>query len=162
MSFARLRFCLLLSFVFAITSATAIFVVPLANFDGSVQQQSWSYFVAGLFWLCLFGQIITVRLTTISRKSLQKGKLRRCKFEALPIGLFAFRQNVEGLIVDTLLVISFLALVIVTIFKARPIWLTIAPVAAGILLFQLHRIFNGRNYRAYKVYLFMNKGAKEK
>ena len=155
----KLRTHIFVALGLAVITDLSILCVPCVKIDGTAAQRNSAYIVAGLFWICIILQIVNVCMTTKIRKQLQRKKLRGCKFEALPVGAFAFRQNVEGLVADALLVISFLALVFVSICKVRSVWLTIVLVAAVILLFQLHCIFNGRNYRAYKVYLFMNKGA---
>lgn len=150
------------SIALAAVNAGAIFFVPLVKSDGTAAQRWGLYVVAALFWAGLIGQMVNIRLTTRARKRLQEKRLQSCRFDSVPVGVLAFRQNVEGLLADGLLAAVIVLFVVGSICRVRGAWFTIVLVGAALFLFQLHCIFNGRNYRALKVYQFKNKGAKEK
>lgn len=135
--------------VSAMVGAVALILVPVVSFDGSVAARVGAYMVASSFWLSVAAALLLTVFASKARRELEAKQPSKTISESRP-GVLVFRRNREGLIADLVLVIAALVCVGLILFRVRTGWSVIIVVSILFLSFQLHCIFNGKNYRYIK------------
>lgn len=142
--------------VAAAVGTVALVFVPVVSFDGSMAARVGAYMVASAFWFSVAAALGLIALASKARKELEEKQPSKTISEAQP-GVFAFRRNREGLIADLVFVIAALVCAGLILFRVRTGWSVIIVVSILFLSFQLHCIFNGKNYRYIKALVNLKK-----
>lgn len=145
------RVYLLLSVIFSCIGSALLLVVPLVSTSGSTLVKAGAYVLAGTFWLSIVFELFSVFRCSKERQRLEQ-KLyhsRRVKY-AMP-GVVSFFKSYEATVADILLFISAIAIAVILWIRAGNEWAIVSFVSLFFLSFNMHCLFNGRNYRFYKL-----------
>lgn len=110
------------------------------------------------FWGSLITQFLLVYLTTKERKRMQLIGYKAKSINVSKIGLISFFKTKESKIVDVVLIVSLLSLVCVVALQTDNDLIIIFSLSIFSLMFNLHCILNGKNYRYIKLLKKFKKG----
>lgn len=139
-----------LSLVFVFIQGVCLLVIPVLEIDNVLNTV-----FAVLFWMCLILYIVSVILSSKERQKIEKSKFRVKKLKKSHIGVIKFFQNKEAVIFDVLLFISTALIIVSIIMKTEFEWLIAVGLFLWFISFNLHCLFNGKNYiyiKAYEIY----------
>lgn len=148
----RLKIWFVLSLVFVLVQSVCLLVIPILEIDNVLNA-----IFAVLFWVCLILYIASVMLSSNERKKIEKSKFRVKKLKKNHIGILKFFQNKEAVIFDVLLFISTALIIVSVIMKTEFEWLIAVGLFLWFVSFNLHCLFNGKNYTYIKAYEFYKK-----
>ena len=150
MSERKLNKYVLLCLGMATLQFVLLLLIPCSNIEGTKTQQMMAYIIAFLFWSSIIGELICVRLSSNERKRLErKFHNGREINQSLP-GVFSFAKNRESKIADITLYLSVILLGIIIWTNIKTGWIIIGVVSILVLSFNIHCVFNGKNYRYLK------------
>lgn len=116
------------------------------------------FLFAILFWSGVFLEIIFLLKTSQERKQLEKDRNKEYIAD-LPIGILSFFQNKRGAFADTILFLVVCAFVVSEWVDYHLFRLVFVALSYG--FFQLHCIWNGRNYQFYRILKSKKRGTKD-
>lgn len=146
----KLNLYVYLSIGMACLQSILILCILFVDIEGDTKQQTIAYVVAFLFWLSIFTEVWLSHLADRVRKKLERKLYRNKEIKNSMPGIVSFFKNTEAKIVDIPLFIAVLLIGMIIWLRINKSWLIIGAVATLILLFNLHCILNGRNYRYLK------------
>lgn len=146
----KLNLYVYLSIGIACLQSILILCILFVDIEGDTKQQTIAYVVAFLFWLSIFAEVWLSHLANRVRKKLERKLYRNKEIKNSMPGIISFFKNTEAKMVDILLFIVVLLLGMIIWQRINKSWLIIGEVAILILLFSLHCVLNGRNYRYLK------------
>lgn len=136
----------MLSVLFIITASFSLFCIPLIDTETSAV-----YIIASAFWLSVILQQVFFWKSSIARKKINsKTPINHQK--NMPIGIVAFFRNKEAAAADCTMIVAFITTLLLIAFEINIEWLIITSVVLLFASFNLHCIFNGRNYRYLKYF----------
>lgn len=137
----RLKSWFVLSLVLVFIQSICLLVIPVLEIDNVLNTA-----FAVLFWVCLILYIASVILSSKERQKIEKSKFRVKKLKKSHIGFLKFFQNKEAVIFDVLLFISTALIIVSIIIKTEFEWLIAVGLFLWFISFNLHCLFNGKNY----------------
>lgn len=146
----RLKIWFVSSLVFVLIQSVCLLVIPILEIDNVLNAV-----FAVLFWVCLTFYIVSVILSSKERQKIEKSKFRVKKLKKNYIGVIRFFQNKEAVIFDVLLFVSTALIIVSVIMKTEFEWLIAVGLFLWFISFNLHCLFNGKNYiyiKAYEIY----------
>lgn len=150
MSKTKLNRYIYLCIVMACLQFILLMLIPFANLEGTQGQQMLAYVIAFLFWLSIICEIVFICIANSHRKKLVRKFHKNKEIDKEMIGIFSFLKNREGMMADIMLFLSVILLGIVIWTSVKISWIVIGVVSVLVLSFNLHCIFNGKNYRFLK------------
>ena len=145
-----LKTCFVLSLALVFIQSVCLLVIPVLEIDNVMNTV-----FAVLFWASLILYIVSVMLSSKERQKIEKSKFRVKKLKKNHIGILKFFQNKEAVIFDVLLFISTAVIIVSLLFKTEFVWLIAIGLFLWFISFNLHCLFNGKNYiyiKAYEIY----------
>lgn len=146
-----------LSLALVFIQSICLLVIPVLEIDNVLNTV-----FAVLFWACLTLYIVSVMFSSRERQKIEKSKFRVKKLKKNHIGILKFFQSKEAVIFDVLLFISTALIIISVVLKIEFMWLIAAGLFLWFISFNLHCLFNGKNYIYIKAYEIYKKGAWKK
>lgn len=150
MSKTKLNRYIYLCIVMACLQFLLLVLIPFANVEGTEGQRMFAYVIAFLFWTSIFAEIIFLCMANSQRKRLSRKLYRNKEISQSLLGIFSFLKNKEAMVVDIMLFLSVILLGIIIWTNVKTGWIIIGVVSVLVLSFNLHCIFNGKNYRYLK------------
>lgn len=129
-----------------------ILFILLVSIENRQIQQIIEKVSAVLFWICVIVEIAAMYLGSKERYQIEQKGYRSRSIKNSKIGIVSFLKNREAIIVDIVLILFALITVILTCFKVEVAWVVTVNISILFLSFNLHCIFNGKNYRYLKMY----------
>ncbi|MCL2004500.1 MAG: hypothetical protein FWG72_10980 [Oscillospiraceae bacterium] len=126
-------------FAFFLSSMTVWFM-PMASFEQK-ESITFAYILAAIFWLGLVLGIVFQLLVSRTRKRDSNYKDEK----GLP--LLRFFSNRPAKFFDALLIAGVVTLAASFFIGSFPQWLTTAAIFASAFGFEMHGVFNGKNYK---------------
>lgn len=148
----RLRQYVSLNIGLACLQFLLILCIPFVNIEGNMSQRIIAYLTAGIFWISIIGEILLIVCSANARSGLEQKMYKNKEIENSLPGIFSFFKNKEAAIADIGLFIFVLLLGIIIRLHIKTSWMIIGIVSTVLLLFNLHCILNGKNYRYIKEY----------
>lgn len=133
------KISLIVSIVLIFISSFSIVLIPLSDFNGNTKQKILAYFIGILFWTCLIAAWIIHAVIYKSAKHIKKR-----------IGIISLFENSPAKIFDVLTLLSLIEVIAVTIISAKgsvPEAVSYISVSVLLFVFQMHCIFNGKNFK---------------
>lgn len=146
----KLKIWFVLSLTFMLVQSVCLLVIPVLEIDNELNTV-----FAVLFWVCLILCIASVMLSSKERQKIEKSKFKVKKLKKNHVGILKFFQNKEAVIFDVLLFASAALIIVLTIMKTEFEWLIAVGLFLWFISFNLHCLFNGKNYiyiKAYEIY----------
>lgn len=146
----RLKKWFVSSLAFMFIQSGCLLVIPVFEIDNALNTV-----FAVLFWMCLILYTVSLMLSSKERQKIEKSKFRVKKLKKNHIGVIKFFQNKEAVIFDVLLFISTALIIVSIITKTEFEWLIAISLFLWFISFNLHCLFNGKNYmyiKAYEIY----------
>lgn len=139
--------CFKLSICCIFLSSLQVSLVPLVSYGKSIKQDIISYAISGCLWGFLIAGYILLRKTQFYRRiSQQKSGIRKLRRYHLNVGLLNFNTSLEAAICDGLAIISFISLILTSIFWNDVKFAVSICAALFVFTFQMRCILNGRIY----------------
>ena len=134
------------SLVFSVISSLSLLVAMLVNSEG---KNKGILIAFGLvFWIGLIlEQVLFWRANRLMRTALTKDR-RRVRGKP---GIIYLSTYIEGLVVDTIFIVSLIAYIICIIFGMGETLMQYIFICLMVLSFRLHYFLNGRNYKYKKL-----------
>jgi len=146
----KLWFCLSLTFVSV--QSICLLIIPLLEIGNVL-----NVILAIIFWMSLALYIVSVILSSKQRQKIEKSKFKVKKLKKNHFGILKFFQNKEAVIFDVLLFISTALIIVSLVLKTESVWLIALGLFLWFISFNLHCLFNGKNYIYIKAYEFYKK-----
>lgn len=143
----RLKTWFVLSLVFVFIQSICLLIITVLETDNALNNV-----FAILFWICLALYIVSVILSSKERQKIEKSKFKVKNLKKNHIGILKFFQNKEAVIFDVLLFISTALIIFPLLLKIEFVWLIAVGLFLWFISFNLHCLFNGKNYTYIKVY----------
>lgn len=143
----RLFFAQIILFVISVTS---IIFIPYAYSLDDIMKTRVSYMIAGTFWICLLIGIILIRLISSITGTYKKIYDIDVGNKHIP-GIFKFWSNMEAKVAIICFVIGLLLVISDVVFDYMNEICIMASLAFVLISFYIHCIFDGFNYRYYKI-----------
>lgn len=148
----------IISNIFVIISTCSLFSITFLHwFQNKDIYQFISIIIALLFWGGLLAELILVGVTSFDRKCVKLNKNQK----KMKIGLISFIKTPVGRIADILLLISAVIFMIQLYLDVNGAKSVIPVLSVMYLSFNMHCLYNGRNYRLLRVNLKRNKERKD-
>lgn len=143
-------------------SAFAFLGTPFCDYLEGAAKTAATLAVASLFWLSVILGQVCIWKCNAGRKVMER-KVFRWKTQNRRVpGIFRFFSCGPAIWADGGMLISMAATAVLLVLRLRPDWLPIFPMAAFLLSFSLHCIFNGVNYHYLQAYQQHKKERKRK
>ena len=114
-----------------------IWFMPFASKDGI---STFAYILAVLFWVFfVFGVCF---LSTVSKRRKNDRKYR----QKGSFTFIRFFSNRPAQIFDTLLIVGLATVILSSIIRTMPGWITLPAVFISMFSLEMHGLFNGKNY----------------
>ncbi|NLI63654.1 MAG: hypothetical protein GX367_02860 [Bacteroidales bacterium] len=140
----RGRKYLILSILGFLISSSTFFLVPFASFEKGGIAQKLAYTIGIAFWIGILAAVIfTMLLSSLRSKEEKKEKNKRKSHSK--IGLVKFFSNKIAKTFDIIFMVSLAGQVIVLIIGAH-IMVEVTILFLLVFSFEMHCIFNGKNY----------------
>ena len=145
------RQCIFFSVLCSVLSSVPIALISIAK--GSEESKILGLLIPAVFWLGLSGEQFFFWRANHYRKMLEKQNGRYPKRIRGKPGIFSLFRTTEGMAADVLFLISLIVFIVIASFGVGKEALQCIMICCVILSFRLHCIFNGINYRYYKILL---------
>lgn len=133
-----------------IMSAVSIIFIPYAYSLEERMKNRVSYIIAGTFWICLLIGIILIFLISSITGTYKKMYDIEVGKKHIP-GIFKFWSNMEAKVAIICFVIGFLLVISDVVFDYMNEICIMISFAFMLISFYIHCIFDGFNYRYYKI-----------
>lgn len=108
--------------------------------------------IALLFWLLFIVYGISLFLTSAERRRVEKTKFRIRQVKKNHMGIYKFFIFHESKISDYLFFASTVAIIISLLLRSAYVWLNATSLFLFFISFNMHCLFNGKNYIYIKSY----------
>lgn len=153
----RLKVYSIATVCLAIIDFVVILCITLADNDISATQDNKRYVLAALFWICLIVQCVFVCLSSIERRKAEQKGYKIKNLNRRQIGIISFFKNLEATVTDITLIVLTAICVILALMHVESGAVIAICISVLFLSFNLHCIFNGKNYRYLKAYIIYSK-----
>lgn len=148
----RVSTFLKLAVVSSIVSIIAFMSIPLCFAFGDEKKGFLTIIVASVFWGGLLIEQVFLLMANYGRKKIQRSAQKLRPIEIKTIGLLKFGANREAFVCDISLAFFVVTTSLLLIFDIQHDLLVISSLAGLLLSFNLHCIFNGKNYTYIKAF----------
>lgn len=143
---------LLLTIISIAVSSISLSFIPLASKNGGDGLSFSGYVIAVMFWLGLITALIAAFLTKnalkVCRDKLIREKL--LKEQRLP-GIINFSLKKENIVIYVIFTLGFVLIITDIIFSYIPEMIMFPIISLTILLFSVHSVMDGKNFKVYKL-----------
>lgn len=130
-------------------AAAALFSIQFVGiFKNASINKTFSYMLAGIFWL----SIITEQILFWNANKKRKEILKSNEIHNYPIGFISFMKTAKGKLADIALIISLILTLTLILLKISTGRIILFSLSTLFLSAQLHCFYNGRNYRFFSKY----------
>lgn len=131
-----------------IINSIILVLLALINQD---ERKWFSYIAAGIFWLIMILQIVLILKASKIRKHIENCKNESSQIKTYRLGLISFFNNKEGTVSDIIFIVSIILLIFILVFEKTYSLISVICFPCLFLSFNLHCIFNGKNYTYIKL-----------
>ncbi len=154
--FDRLFLIMVVSFA---TSAGVLAFIPLIDLLPDKLGKILSIVIGALFWIGLICAIVmNVRLSSMRRNVEEKIPAIKSRMKRRLPGVIAFEKSLDHLAIYGIFAISFILIIVDTIFGCMTRYLMFPVVTLAYLSFVAHCVIDGKNFKVYRV---LKKGSKK-
>ena len=153
MKLSKLKGYITATLIMAVMESVCLFCIPFI-----AEQSTIMYITVSVFWSTLLVEIVFVLLSSGERKKCEKSVYRNKAQETRLPGIITFISNTEAVTADILSLLFAGVVICLKWLRIINVWVIITSVSILFLSFNLHCIFNGKNYRYLKDYSDYKKG----